>query len=114
MSHYLLGDKYRRCAHCGGIEGATVRPLTARQSRIYDYLADYIDNHGFAPSFEEIANAFGYASLATVHEHLASLEAKGWIRRTYNLSRHIECLVPVAALAGDSDGGGSPTEGGTE
>jgi repressor LexA len=67
-------------------------PLTKRQREILDYLASYIDQHGYAPSFEEIAEAMGYASLATVHEHLTNLERKGVIRRSFNESRGIEVV----------------------
>jgi repressor LexA len=65
-------------------------PLTKRQREILDYLAGYINDNGYAPSFEEIAEAMGYASLATVHEHLSNLERKGVIRRSFNESRGIE------------------------
>ena len=34
-------------------------PLTKRQREILDYLAGYIDEHGYAPSFEEIADTMG-------------------------------------------------------
>ena len=64
--------------------------LTKRQKEILDYLTDFIGEHGYAPSFEEICTAFGYASLATVHEHLTNLEAKGHIRKSYRGSRSIE------------------------
>jgi repressor LexA len=67
-------------------------PLTKRQREILDYLTGYIGDHGFAPSFEEIAAAMKYTSLATVHEHLTNLERKGVIRRSYNESRSIEVL----------------------
>lgn len=75
-------------------------PLTKRQKEILDYIEGFIDEQGYAPSFEEIAEAFGYSSLATVHEHLSNLERKGYIRKSYNESRSIE-LVPteVGALA---------------
>ncbi len=69
-------------------------PLTRKQREILDYLMAAIDRQGFAPSFEEIAEAFGYQSLATVHEHLTNLERKGYIRRSYNESRSIEVLPP--------------------
>ncbi len=74
-------------------------PLTKRQKEILDHLENFIDEKGYAPSFEEIADAFGYSSLATVHEHLSNLERKGYIRKAYNESRSIE-LVGAA-----SDGG---------
>jgi len=67
-------------------------PLTKRQREILDYLARYIDDKGYAPSFEEIAETMGYASLATVHEHLTNLERKGVIRRSYNESRGLEVV----------------------
>jgi repressor LexA len=72
-------------------------PLTKRQKEILDHIESFIEKNGYAPSFEEIADAFGYSSLATVHEHLSNLERKGYIRKAYNESRSIEL---VAAAAG--------------
>ena len=69
-------------------------PLTRRQSEILSYLQTHIREHGYAPSFEEIAERFGFQSLATVHEHLTNLERKGYIRRSYNESRAIEVMPP--------------------
>jgi len=67
-------------------------PLTKRQKEILDHIEGFLEEHGYAPSFEEIADAFGYASLATVHEHLSNLERKGYIRKAYNESRSIELV----------------------
>lgn len=67
-------------------------PLTRRQKEILDHIEAYIDEWGYAPSFEEIAAHFGYSSLATVHEHLSNLERKGYIRKAYNESRSIELV----------------------
>lgn len=77
-------------------------PLTKRQREVLSYLEGYIGEHGYAPSFEEIANRFSFQSLATVHEHLSNLERKGVIRRTYNESRSIE-IVPPAGMSGASE-----------
>ena len=71
--------------------------LTKRQREILTYLASYSEDHGYAPSFEEIASQFNYNSLATVHEHLTNLERKGYIKRAYNESRGIE-LMPSEIL----------------
>ncbi|GLC27346.1 transcriptional repressor LexA [Roseisolibacter agri] len=71
-------------------------PLTKRQREILTYLGSYSENHGYAPSFEEIADQFQYNSLATVHEHLSNLERKGYIKRGYNESRAIEILPSEA------------------
>ena len=72
-------------------------PLTKRQKEILDHLESFIEKHGYAPSFEEIADAFGYSSLATVHEHLSNLERKGYIRKAYNESRSIELVGATLA-----------------
>ncbi|HLU24871.1 MAG TPA: transcriptional repressor LexA [Longimicrobiales bacterium] len=74
-------------------------PLTRRQKEILDFLQEYLEEHGYAPSFEEIAKHFGFGSLATVHEHLENLKRKGYIRKAYNESRSIQ-LVPVGMRTG--------------
>ncbi len=74
-------------------------PLTKRQKEILDHISAFIEEWGYAPSFEEIAEHFGYSSLATVHEHLSNLERKGYIRKAYNESRSIELV--------DRDGSGT-------
>src|SRR5947208_12010000 len=71
-------------------------PLTKRQREILDYLNDFIQQHGYAPSLEEIGRRFGLSSLATVHKHLTNLQEKGFIRRAWNRSRSVE-LVPTRA-----------------
>jgi len=68
-------------------------PLTKRQKEILDHIESFIQDNGYAPSFEEIAKFFGYSSLATVHEHLSNLERKGYIRKSYNESRSVELVT---------------------
>jgi len=74
-------------------------PLTKRQKQILDHIRGFIDDRGYAPSFEEIAQHFGYSSLATVHEHLSNLERKGYIRKAYNESRSIELVEEASGGA---------------
>lgn len=76
----------------------TKKPLTKKQKEILDFIGDFREEHGYAPSFEEIADYFGYGSLATVHEHLENLQTKGYIRKGYNESRSIE-VVPAEIKA---------------
>jgi repressor LexA len=72
--------------------------LTKRQKQVLDFLRSFIDEKGYSPSFEEIAEGlrdrrFGgkrLTSLATVHKHITTLERKGFLRRGYNQSRSIE------------------------
>jgi repressor LexA len=69
-------------------------PLTKRQREILDFLNDFIQQHGYAPSLEEIGKRFNLSSLATVHKHLTNLQDKGFIKRAWNRSRSVE-LVPT-------------------
>jgi repressor LexA len=70
-----------------------VLPLTKRQREILDYLHDFIQQHGYAPSLEEVGRRFGLSSLATVHKHLTNLQDKGVIKRAWNRSRSVELVV---------------------
>ena len=69
-----------------------MQPLTRRQREILDYLKEFIDERGYAPSLEEIGARFGLSSLATVHKHLQNLQEKGFIRRAWNRSRSVELV----------------------
>jgi repressor LexA len=73
-------------------------PLTKRQKEILDHVCAFIEDHGYAPSFEEIADHFQYSSLATVHEHLSNLERKGYFLMAYNDSRSIVLVERRPAL----------------
>lgn len=72
--------------------------LTKRQREIYDYLSDFVSRNGYSPSFEEIGEAMGLSSLATVHKHISNLEEKGLLKRAYNRSRSIDVLSPKGSL----------------
>ena len=61
-----------------------------RQQQILDFIKQYIQRGGSAPTLREIAKAIGVSSLATVHEHLTTLEAKKLIRRRGGKNRIIE------------------------
>ena len=66
--------------------------LTARQQEIWQYLAEYVDAHGYPPTVREIGDAVGLASPSTVHAHLANLERAGLLRRDPTKPRAIELV----------------------
>jgi repressor LexA len=68
--------------------------LTRRQKQVYDFLAGFVEEHGYSPSFEEIGEGLGLSSLATVHKHVSNLEEKGLLKRDYNRSRSIDLVKP--------------------
>lgn len=68
--------------------------LYKRQRQILEFISQYIQMNGSSPTLQEIADAMGLSSLATVHEHLQALERKGVIKRFDGAVRGIELLDP--------------------
>ncbi|MDP3724120.1 MAG: transcriptional repressor LexA [bacterium] len=67
--------------------------LYRRQRQIIDFLRQFVQQHGFSPTLQEIANAIGVTSLATIHEHLATLARKHVIRRYEGAVRGIDLMT---------------------
>jgi DNA-binding MarR family transcriptional regulator len=57
--------------------------------RVYTFVRRFIEHNGYAPSFREIADGVGLASLSSVFYHLESLENRGLLRRTPGRARSI-------------------------
>lgn len=64
--------------------------LTRRQKEVLDFIAGFIGEHGYNPSYEEIAAGIGLSSLATVHKHITALGKKDYLQRGFNQSRSVE------------------------
>ena len=64
--------------------------LTKRQKEVLDFIANFVDENGYCPSYDEIARGLDLASLATVHKHISVLEGKNYLKRGFNQSRSLE------------------------
>jgi repressor LexA len=73
--------------------------LTKRQQEIFDYVKQYVRDHGYPPTVRDIGQAIGLASSSTVHAHLANLEKLGLLRRDPTKPRAIEVLKDKARQA---------------
>ena len=68
--------------------------LTRRQSEILNFISEYCEEHGYAPTLQEIGKRFGLSSVATVHKHVSQLTAKGYLKRQRrNASRDLEVVA---------------------
>ena len=74
--------------------------LYKRQKQIIDFVAQYIQTNGHAPTLQEIADAMGLSSLATVHEHIATLIRKGVLKKYEGSVRGLEIVDPRYADTG--------------
>lgn len=66
--------------------------ISRRQEQILACIRQSVETRGFPPSIREIGEAVGLSSSSTVHSHLRSLEAKGYLRRNPSKPRSIELL----------------------
>ncbi|WP_371402217.1 transcriptional repressor LexA [Kribbella sp. NBC_00662] len=64
--------------------------LPERQQRILVVIRDWVTRHGYPPSSRQIGDAVGLRSSSSVSKHLASLEEKGFLRRSPSVSRPID------------------------
>ena len=65
-------------------------PLTKRQKEVMAFITEFVRENGYSPSYEEMAAGLSLASVATVHKHVSSLEAKQYLNRAYNQSRSLQ------------------------
>lgn len=72
--------------------------LTARQREILDLISSTVADRGYPPSVREIGDAVGLSSPSTVHSHLSTLAAEGFIRRDPTKPRAIEVMATDGAI----------------
>ncbi len=66
--------------------------LTPKQKQVLDFIRQYWDRHGVAPTQQEIAHRFGFRSLGTVQNYLKRLEAEGVLERRWNGKRSLRVV----------------------
>ena len=70
--------------------------LYTKERQLLDFLTQFIRRYGFAPTLQEMADGVGVKAIATVHEHLRNLEAKGYVKMTTGTKRGLELTGPKA------------------
>ena len=68
--------------------------LTKRQKEILDYIRQYLADHGYAPTLQEIGGRFGLSSPATVYKHVEQLVQKGYLRKAQHQGRGLQLVDP--------------------
>ena len=66
--------------------------VTERQRDILNFIREFQQERGVAPTHREICDQFGFSSYGTVYKHLSLLEKKGLIRRDWNQKRGVEVV----------------------
>lgn len=66
--------------------------LYNRERQVLEYITQYIQRHGYAPTLIEIAECIGVNAVSTVHEHLDRLVQKGFIKKAAGYERGLELV----------------------
>ncbi len=72
-------------------EKQTIRP-TKKQRLLLEYIAQFIAEHGYSPSYREIMVGCDYTSVATVALHINSLIKRGHLVKRDNSARSLEVV----------------------
>ncbi|MBP6042211.1 hypothetical protein KA529_04290 [Candidatus Saccharibacteria bacterium] len=72
---------------------------TKKQRELLNYIAQFISEHGYAPSYREIKRALSYSAVSTVAAHVQNLTTLGYLRKRDRSARSLE----VTNLETDSE-----------
>ena len=72
--------------------------LTKRQRQIVEFIDRQCHQTGVTPSFQEIADQFGFRSLTTVADHLRLIRRKGVLASEPGQARSLRILSPLRNL----------------
>jgi len=73
---------------------AQTRP-TKKQHQLLDFIRQFIEEHGYSPSYREIMRGCNYTSVATVALHVNNLITRGHLRKRDNSARSLEVVSKV-------------------
>lgn len=72
-------------------EKEVIRP-TKKQSELLSFIAEFIAEHGYSPSYREIMRGCDYTSVATVALHVNSLISRGHLKKRDKSARSLEVV----------------------
>jgi len=80
-----------------------MKTLTKRQTEIFNYIKEEIENNGYPPTRSEISKTFGFKSPNAAEDHLKALKKKGVLDLAAGTSRGITLSnqtsgIPVVGL----------------
>lgn len=72
--------------------------LTKKQKQVFDFIKTYISENGISPTIEEIRKELKLKAVSTIHEHINSLEAKGYISKSENSARSLSLMKEIKSV----------------
>ena len=80
-----------RILNDGIVGGIAVKEfgITPKQAKFLRFLANFIDQNGYTPSYEEMKQVLNYRSKSRIHAFVHSLKNRGYLRLIPYLKRSI-------------------------
>ena len=66
--------------------------ITKKQKQVLDFITDYQERKGYAPTLHEIRKKFKLASVSTAHFHVSKLRDLGYLAKEENKPRSIDVI----------------------
>ena len=66
--------------------------MTEKDYETYKFIIDYIKEHGYSPSYREIADGIGVRAVSTIAERIHRLEDMGKIKTKMDIPRTISVV----------------------
>ena len=63
--------------------------MTPKQKEVFDFVKGFIDERGYSPSYEEIAEALGIKSKGWIFQTVSRLVEQGHLNRVDNRARSL-------------------------
>ncbi len=76
------------------MEEKTITRPTKKQQQLLEFIENFINEHGYGPSYREIMSGCSYTSVATVAVHVNNLITRGHLRKNGRSARSLEIVNP--------------------
>lgn len=83
--------------------------ITKKQKEVYDYIAHYTHEYGYAPTQKEIRDHFGLKSFGSVQRYIKYLVDAGYLENDENARRGLVVLAPPTPFAGMTANAAAPS-----
>ncbi len=72
--------------------------LTKKQKQVFDFISLYLAENGISPTIEEIRKKLKLKAVSTIHEHINSLKAKGYLSKSENSARSLSLKKEIKSI----------------
>lgn len=72
--------------------------LTKKQKQVFDFINTYITENGISPTIEEIRKKLKLKAVSTIHEHVKSLQDKGYLSKSENSARSLSLNKEIKSI----------------